>query len=125
MDTELTGYEPVTIADPRLDDKKFIFEGIDVTREPLFTVSEIAKFFFGRSAHWVRWQEGQGHFTLTKDGEKVPVGDRRTESGARVYALSDVEDIAHALAEHQAINGRQLNDVMLILSTNARIWGYL
>lgn len=120
-----TGFEPVTVADPRLDDRRFIFEGIDTSREPIFTVSEAAKFFFGRSAHWIRWQEANGHFMLSMDGKQVPVGDRRTESGARCYTLTDVELIAHALAEHNAINGRQLNDVLLLASTSARVWGYI
>lgn len=123
--TTKVAFESVTVADPRLDDKRFIFEGIDTSREPLFTVSEVAKFFFGRSAHWIRWQESNEHFFLTIDGKQEPVGTRRTDSGARVYTLSDVELIAHALAEHGAINGRQLNDVLLLASTSARVWGYI
>lgn len=116
-----TTYEPVTVADPRLDDKKFILEGIDVSKGPTFTVTEMAKVFFGRSSHWVRLHESEGKLVL--DGS--PVGARRTQAGARVYNLADVEQISHALAQQGEISGRQLNDALLIVSTMARVWNYI
>jgi hypothetical protein len=77
--------------------------------------------FFGRSAHWMRWRERNGFFIL--DGEDV--SGHRTTQGARRYTLADVEKIAHALAEKDAINGAQLMNALLMVQTNARIWGYI
>lgn len=117
-------YDQVTVTDPRLDDKRYLLEGIDVSdpeKAPHFTVSEVARVFFGRTSHWIRWQEGLGNFSL--DGTEV--GTDRTPSGARTYTLADVELMAHALATNGAISGRQLNDALLVVSTNARIWGFI
>lgn len=107
----------------------FIFEGIDTSVKsddpdkpgPTFTVSEVAKVFFGRSPHWVRWRERKGFFTL--DGEDV--SGHRTETGARSYTLGDIEQMAHALAQNGAINGTQLNLALVLLKTSGQVHGYL
>lgn len=111
----------VVVTDSRLPTDKFILEGIDVAREPVFTVSEVAKVFFARSPHWVRWRERKGFFTL--DGEDV--GGQRTDEGARRYNLADIEKMAHALAEKGAINGAQLTNALLLVQTEAKIYGYI
>lgn len=111
----------VVASDPRLPHDRFILDGIDVSREPHFTVSEVAKVFFGRSSHWMRWLERHGWLEL--DGEAV--GTKRTEQGARYYTLDDVENIAHALAQKGKINVAQLTNCLLIVQTEARVWGYL
>lgn len=111
----------IVITDPRLPSDHFILEGLDVSREPVFTVSEVAKVFFGRSPHWVRWRERKGFFIL--DGEEV--GTHRTDEGARRYTLADVEKMAHALAQKEAINGAQLANALLMVRTCAKVWGYL
>lgn len=113
--------DTVVVTDTRLDSEKFMLEGIDVSEGPQFTVSEVAKVFFGRSSHWVRWLEGQGGFVL--DGEVV--GTARTAKGARVYDLSDIEKMTHALAQQGKINGAQAANALLIVQTIARVWQFL
>lgn len=113
--------EPIVVVDAALDPTKFILEGIDVSREPIFTVGEVAKVFFGRSAHWIRWRERKGYFDL--DGE--PVGDTRTSEGARRYNLADIEKMAHALASKGAITGSQLRNALMLVQTEARVYGYI
>src|SRR4051794_14042377 len=58
--------DQVNVADRRLDPDKMIFEGVttDGEKDPHFTVSECAKFFFGRSPHWIRWLEQQHKLVL-------------------------------------------------------------
>lgn len=114
-------YDQVTVTDPRLDDKKLLLAGIDVSAGPTFTVSEAAKVFFGRTSHWIRLNEANGNLAL--DG--VAVGSARTSSGARVYTLADIELMAHALMSHHTISGAQLNNALLVVSTIARIWAYI
>lgn len=120
----------VVLTEARLPTDRFILEGITPLNDkgqPLFSVSEVSKTFFGRSPHWIRWLEGEGAFML--DGEKV--GDRRkpggkkNEVGARVYNLSDIEKMAHALASKGHINGAQLANALVIIQAIARIWGFV
>jgi hypothetical protein len=117
----MTETQHVVLTDSRLPTDRFILDGIDVTREPMFTVSEVAKVFFARSPHWIRWRERKDYFVL--DGERV--GGQRTDEGARRYNLADIEKMAHALAEKGAINGAQLTNALLLVQTEARVWGYI
>lgn len=112
----------VILHDVAIDPSKFMFKNIDTSRLPLYTVSEVAKFFFGRSPHWMRWRERKGFFVLNgKD-----VGTTRTEQGARVYTLTDIEQIAHALAlsDPPAIDGEKFHLALHALKSQGRIWGY-
>jgi hypothetical protein len=84
-------------------------------------VSEVAKDFFGRSSHWVRWLETQNAFVL----DDVPLEMSRTAKGARVYTLGDVERMTHALAQQGKINGAQAANALHVVQTVSRIWGYL
>lgn len=111
----------IVVSDSRLPTDQFILEGIDVSREPVFTVSEVAKMFFARSPHWIRWLERKGQFVL--DGEDV--AGHRSEEGARRYDLADIEKMAHALAEKGSINGAQLTNALLLVQVEAKVWGYL
>jgi hypothetical protein len=119
----------LVVTNPEIKGDSFIFEGIDTDHSPtdpskpgpMFTVSEVSKFFFGRSPHWVRWRERKGFFTL--DGKDV--SGHRTETGARAYTLGDVEMMSHALAQNGAINGSQLNHALVLVKTCAHVHGYL
>jgi hypothetical protein len=114
------------ITDHRIDPAKFILADIDTSPRPHFNVSEVAKVFFARSPHWVRWREARGFFVLDEGtGQEKPVGNHRTQRGARYYTLSDVEEMAHALAQKQAITGSQLRTTLLLVENSARLWGYL
>jgi hypothetical protein len=95
--------------------------GIDTADGPRFAVSEVAKMFFARSAHWVRWRERKGHFHLNEQA----VGTSRTASGARQYSLSDVEQMAHALRSRGDISQGQFRDACAVVKAEARLYGYL
>lgn len=81
-------------------------------RAPTFSVQEVAKAFFGRSSHWIRWREREGALTLA-DGSVI---GGRTKTGSRYYTLADVERIAHALYQRDHIDQAQL----ILALTNAR-----
>lgn len=109
------------LADPGIDTSKFMLEGIDTSKKPLYSVSEMAKFFFARSSHWVRWLENDNRLVL--DGEPlVPV---RTESNARKYDLALIEKIAHALASNDTIEISQLLHALTIVKTQAQMFNYI
>lgn len=109
----------LTMARTPVDPSVLIFDGVDTQpsddpkrRVPTFSVQEVAKAFFGRSSHWIRWQEREG--TLVKaDGQ--PIGGR-TPTYSRYYTLSDVEEMAHALYRRSLIDEGQL----ILALTNAR-----
>lgn len=128
--------------DAELDADKLIFEGINTDHKPecqfsvkpcnpekckgpRFTVSEVSKFFFGQSPHWIRWRENKGFFVF--EGEKV--GTTRTEAklgyGARTYNLADIEKVIHALAGHGALEASQMSNALQTLQIQGRIWKYL
>lgn len=109
------------LADPGLNMNEFILSGVDTSAKPLYSVSEMAKFFFGRTSHWVRWLEGENKMVLD-DEALVPI---RTNSNARKYDLAMVEKIAHALAENQAITVNQLRHALTIVKTQAQMYGYI
>jgi hypothetical protein len=139
--------DQAVVIDPEIDASAFMLDGIDTSAAPNFTVAEVSKFFFARSAHWVRWLEKEGSLVLdstiadcshTDEADKSlfvderctrcggrAVGLRRTASGARVYDLADVEQIAHALAQNNKISGAQLHLALVLVKTSAKIAGYL
>lgn len=104
----------------------------EILPKPIFTVQEVAKFFFGRSSDWMRWRispdkpastaspEVKANWVpkypfgmLVLDNEPLPV--RRTKSNYRYYTLHDVERMAHALKQHNAIDGASLNTTIKIV----------
>jgi hypothetical protein len=116
----------INIVDDQLPQTGFIFDGLDVTSGPVLTISEVAKFFFHRSAHWIRWAERKGFLRL--DGKRVGVKrkkDGTKEGGARYYTLDDVEKMAHALTQNKIFDGEQLEDILRLLYAEGRVWGYL
>jgi hypothetical protein len=103
---------------------------------PYFSVQDVAKFFFGRTADWLRWRYQSDEKTDKKTGkvtparhpdgffvlDGVPLKPKTSVHGYRYYTLADVERMAHALARNEAIDGDELNDVMTIIKANAKIW---
>lgn len=104
----------------------------EVLPKPIFTVQEVAKFFFGKSSDWMRWRiqpdkppakasdEEKANWVprypngmLVLDGEPLP--ERRTKSNYRYYTLADVEKMAHALKQHNAIDGHTLNTAVSLV----------
>lgn len=103
-----------------------LLDGVDVDDGPIFTVSEVAKIFFARTSHWVRWKDKDGAFVL--DGEYV--GGFRTEvkkgkEGARRYTLAHVEKMTHALAASDGINGHQMMHSLVAVKAIAEVYGFL
>lgn len=115
--------ETVVVTDVRLDADKFMLDGIDVTEAPVFTVSEVAKIFFGRTGYWIRWLETNKPESFLLDG--VRVANSRTPKGSRIYTLGDVEQMTHAFAAGGHINGAQAANSLLVVQTIARIHGFL
>lgn len=119
------------LADQTIDTDRLMLEGIDTSKRPLYSVSEMAQFFFVRSSHWVRWLETDEDkkkgkppgWRMMLDGERlVPI---RTKSNARKYDLALIEKIAHALASNDTINANQLRKVLLLVKVQAEMNGYL
>lgn len=100
----------------------FLFDSIPAEEvdEPVFGISEVAKIFFRRSSHWVRWRERKGSFTL--DGKEVD--PQRTKGGARQYLLPDIERMAHALAQSGAIDGEELARVIRVVHAIGVLYDY-
>jgi len=111
----------VTLADYRIDPDKPILHSVPRGVGPIFTVSEVSKIFFARTAHWVRWRERKGFLML--DGR--PVAQAKSPEGARRYNLHDVEEMTHALAQTGAISGAQAHKALLMVKIEAEIWELL
>ena len=109
-----------------VDPETFMLNGVDTDKGPLYTVSEMAKFFFARSNHWVRWLETQKKMILVlADDTQREIGNRRNDKAARIYTLSDMEEVAHALAQHRAISGEQLCLALAAVKAQAQMFNYL
>jgi len=90
-----------------LPSHRLILEGIDVSRGPIFSISEVTKVFFGWSAQWLRNHDSRGW--LVYKGEYV--GGVRDDKGQRRFNLAHVEKMVHALAEHNAIGAAHLQAI--------------
>jgi hypothetical protein len=135
----------LVVVDYILDPDTRIFEGVDTSAYPHYTVSEAAMFFFRRSSHWIRLQENlcikcrrtnrlQDHNRCPKGGKHdvslvrlggKKVAQHRTDGGARYYTLSDIEDMARALYEHSVIDQSQLSFALAIARLQGRLWDYV
>lgn len=109
------------LADQNIDTDSMMLEKVDTSKGPLFSVSEMAGFFFARSPYWVRWLESQDRMVL--DGE--PLEPLRTEAKARKYDLALVEKIAHALASNGTIKASQLRQALRLVKIQAEMHEYL
>lgn len=99
-----------------------IFEGVDASQGPIFSVSEVSKIFFDRSPHWIRLRDREGAFQL--NGEYV--GGYRTgeagTTGARRYTLADVEAMTYALAAAERISGTQHLNALRVVWSIAEVY---
>jgi hypothetical protein len=93
---------------------------------PSYTVQETAKLFFGKGSDWLRWRYRpdksgaypHGYFVLNG----VELEPKRTEMGNRYYTLADIERMAYALVENNAIDGDHLSVVLQIVLLEARLY---
>lgn len=84
-----------------------MFEHVDLSKAATYATAEVAKFFFLRSAAWLRWKQGEGAFENPVTGEVVqPERDRRN---ARRYTLLDIERLVHAMYANGSIQESQLH----------------
>lgn len=109
------------ILDNELPADRLILAGVDMADSPTFTISEVAKFFFARTRHWIRWREKGGLFVY----EGKVVGTQRTDKGARIYDLADVEKMAHALAAHDGIEADELTMILRLVAIEAKMYGLI
>lgn len=90
-----------------------MFEHLDISKAATYATAEVAKFFFLRSAAWLRWKQGEGAFENPVTGETVaPERDRRN---ARRYTLLDIERLVHAMYANGSIQESQLHVAKHIL----------
>lgn len=94
-----------------IDPDRMMFDGVDQSKSPTFTMGEVAKLFFGRSTSWLRVKERDGEFVL--DG--VEIVPSRSETNWRKFVLADIERLAHALASSGAITPHHLMQTLRIL----------
>lgn len=104
------------------DFESVMFDALPEGEGPAFTVSEVGKIFFARSPHWMRWIEREGWLT-DDDGE--PLVRRREGSTVRTYGLSDVEQIAYALADKRKIGAHQLLMALRVMRSIGDVWDLL
>lgn len=96
-------------------------EGAKRLHHPHYTVGEVAKVFFNRSGHWVRWREGRGDFE-DPDGEEA---GGRTEHGARSYTIPDVERMLHTLVINAGLSEGFFMRTFEVVKAEAMLYGYL
>lgn len=143
------------LADQVIGIDQMVLEGKDTSGGPLFSVSEMAMFFFARSSHWVRWLETcdfkvpdpkrpdrlkacgkrpEQHHDEEAEAHKGSwrlcldgelLEPVRTKSNARKYDLALIEKIAHALASNGTIKVPQLRQALHLVKIQAEMHGYL
>lgn len=110
----------VVIEDPRIESVSgMMYDQMPYEEGPQFRISEVAKTFFGRTPHWLRWLHAKEALFL--DGR--PVGQRMTSQNSRIYGLRDIEEIAHGLAQQRRLEGTNLRLALLILDSVGRLHG--
>lgn len=119
-------------------DRKDVYEEGDKLGRPIpnYSVNEVAKFFFGRNASWMRWRyssdervspvTGKTNVPKHPDGYFVlngePLIPKISPQGQRYYTIADVERMAHALTQNDVISGTALQEVMQLLNLTYKIW---
>lgn len=117
----------IVIGDAAIDPEKWLFpkqfEAIKPgsTVRPTFTVNEVAKFFFARSAAWLRTTERKA----TLDDQPLSKFLGRGVGERREYTLFDIERLAHSFAQGGFISGERLRIALRLLQLEAHCWRYL
>lgn len=97
-----------------------LFDKVDVSAAPDFSVSETATVFFGRSVYWLRKLDTEGK--LVCDGRTL---GKRSSGNHRVYDLRDIELIAYHLLDTQRITLRRFRLALGILRLVGQQWEIL
>lgn len=119
--------QPLILTDPDLripGDRPYWTtpEMVDMTRGygyPTWRSNEVGKMF-GMSQGWMRKHLA---YAYPIDGE--PFVPLRTPGMHVYFRLWDIERWAHALAQHQVINGKRLEIVIALVKLFAQAHGYL
>lgn len=94
--------------------------------KPFFGAQETAKLFFGKSADWLRWRYHPSNDGLYPHGyfvlNDVILEPKRSTTGQRYYTLADIERMAHALAQNDAIDGKRVTAIVSIVLWVARLY---
>jgi integrase len=104
-------------------DHMFPRDGSGMLR-PVYTVQETARLFFGKGSDWLRWRYREaphyphGYFVL----RGIQLEPKRTEKDNRYYTLADIERMAYALVENNAIDGDHLSVILQIVLLEARLY---
>jgi hypothetical protein len=95
---------------------------------PTYRVEEVAKFFFGMSASWLRLklnpdkEHPETWFVI--DGHRMEFRRREGKSNtARVFWLSDIEKMAYSLKDFGAIDSARLARVLNVVEAEAELYG--
>lgn len=75
---------------------------VEAKGAPTYKVSDVARWFLGKSSHWLRWAERRGFLTDPDTGEVV--GARDDQRKSRSYNLREAERLVRVLAHHGAIS---------------------
>ena len=129
----------VIVTDMEIDLERLMLQGVNSPDDKLhtLTVSEVAKVFFGRDAHWLRRKEVDGFLNDPETGQLVATRGRRGEKlvenrremgrtpPARAYTLPDVERMIHVLLLNGVITPVQAIDALRAMMAMARVWGLM
>lgn len=120
--------EPLILADPDLrtpPDRPFwtTEEMVDDRRKwPLYSVAEVSKIFFGRSANWLRLHLRDG----SNVSDELGVVDcPRSAAGARQFRLYDIERLAHAFAHNGVVSAQELELTIIMVKAQAKIHHFI
>lgn len=76
---------------------------VEADGAPVYKVSDVARWFLGKTSHWLRWAERRG-FLTDPDTNEIVGGRSAPPNNARFYNLRDVERLVRVLAFHGAIS---------------------
>lgn len=101
-------------------------------QRPFFSVDQVAKVFFGMSASWLRLKlkPDKKHpetWFVNPDGTRMDFRRNKPEQSdsSRVFALSDVEQMAWSLVRNGGIKPEKLGHVLHVVEAVAILYGLI
>lgn len=122
---------PVTSGEPdyMVTEAMLLSRNWDRKQAPFFHVEEVAKFFFGMSASWLRLRmaadaEHPNSWFTHPDGRRIEFrrADPDKPDSARVFLLSDVEPMAHSLHRLGKISSARLAKILEVVRAVAQVY---
>jgi hypothetical protein len=95
---------------------------------PFYRVNDVAKFFFGMSASWLRlkMKPDRGHPLTWFVVDDAPMEFRRLDEektdSARVFWLSDIELMAYSLYVFDSIDQERLDLILALVRLTGRLY---